>query len=131
MSEYATRPAEVLSGGERRRLDLVAALIANPPAIFLDEPTTGLDPRGRAAIWAEVRAMRDDGAAVAAHHAVPRGGGPAGRLTSSSSIAEQRGLGYADELKAQLERDVLEVTVADPGRREAAMAAMGGDRPWP
>ena len=64
MREYADRLAEQLSGGERRRLDLVAALIADPAAIFLDEPTTGLDPRGRLAIWAEIRAMRDAGAAV-------------------------------------------------------------------
>ncbi len=128
MSEYADRPAETLSGGERRRLDLVAALIANPPAIFLDEPTTGLDPRGRLALWEQIRAIRDDGAAVVLTTQY---------LEEADQLADyivviDRGAavaaGTADELKAQLERDVLEVTVADPGRREAAMAAMGGDR---
>ena len=124
MAEYAERLAETLSGGERRRLDLVAALIADPPAIFLDEPTTGLDPRGRAAIWAEIRAMRDAGAAVVL---TTQYLDEADQLADDILIID-RGVvvasGTSDELKRQLGRDVLEVTVADPARLEAAVNAL-------
>ncbi|HKH06468.1 MAG TPA: ATP-binding cassette domain-containing protein, partial [Acidimicrobiales bacterium] len=51
LAEAATRPARTYSGGMRRRLDLAAALVARPPVLFLDEPTTGLDPRSRLALW--------------------------------------------------------------------------------
>jgi ABC-2 type transport system ATP-binding protein len=125
MGEYADRPAETLSGGERRRLDLVAALIADPPAIFLDEPTAGLDPRGRLAIWDEIRAMRDAGAAVVLTTQY---------LEEADQLADRiliidRGVevaaGTSAELKAQLGRDVLELTVVDAQRREEAIATVG------
>jgi ABC-2 type transport system ATP-binding protein len=125
MGEYADRPAETLSGGERRRLDLVAALIADPPAIFLDEPTAGLDPRGRLAIWDEIRAMRDAGAAVVLTTQY---------LEEVDQLADRiliidRGVevaaGTSAELKAQLGRDVLELTVVDAQRREEAIATVG------
>ena len=125
MDEYADRPAETLSGGERRRLDLVAALIADPPAIFLDEPTAGLDPRGRLAIWDEIRAMRDAGAAVVLTTQY---------LEEVDQLADRiliidRGVevaaGTSVELKAQLGRDVLELTVVDAQRREEAIATVG------
>jgi len=125
MAEYATRPAEVLSGGERRRLDLAAALIADPPAVFLDEPTTGLDPRGRAAIWAEVRGMRDAGAAVLLTTQYLE---EADQLADDIIIIDRGAMvasGTSGELKRQLGQDVLEITVADPGRREDAVAALG------
>jgi ABC-2 type transport system ATP-binding protein len=125
MAEYADRPAEALSGGERRRLDLVAALIADPPAIFLDEPTTGLDPRGRAAIWAEIRAMRDAGAAVVLTTQYLE---EADQLADDILIIDRGAVvasGTSDKLKRQLGRDVLEVTVADPDHREAALDAVG------
>jgi ABC-2 type transport system ATP-binding protein len=48
----------------RRRLDLAAGLILSPPVLFLDEPTTGLDPRGRNEVWAAVRALADEGTTV-------------------------------------------------------------------
>jgi ABC-2 type transport system ATP-binding protein len=125
MDEYADRPAETLSGGERRRLDLVAALIADPPAIFLDEPTAGLDPRGRLTIWDEIRAMRDAGAAVVLTTQY---------LEEADQLADRiliidRGVevaaGTSAELKAQLGRDVLELTVVDAQRREEAIATVG------
>ena len=51
LTEAADRPAKTYSGGMRRRLDLAAALVARPPVLFLDEPTTGLDPRSRLGMW--------------------------------------------------------------------------------
>ena len=127
MSEYAKRTAETLSGGERRRLDLVAALIADPPAIFLDEPTTGLDPRGRLALWQQIRDIRDAGAAVVLTTQY---------LEEADQLADyivviDRGAavaaGTTAELKARLDRDVLQVTVDDPQRLADAIAALGAD----
>jgi ABC-type multidrug transport system ATPase subunit len=60
----ADRPIRTYSGGMRRRLDLATALIGRPGVVFLDEPTTGLDPVSRQALWEQVRAMRDDGVTI-------------------------------------------------------------------
>jgi ABC-2 type transport system ATP-binding protein len=62
--EAANRPIAQFSGGMRRRLDLAASLITRPPLIFLDEPTTGLDPRTRGQMWDTIRTLVDDGATV-------------------------------------------------------------------
>jgi ABC-2 type transport system ATP-binding protein len=129
MREYANRLAETLSGGERRRLDLVAALIADPSAIFLDEPTTGLDPRGRQAIWDEVRAMRDAGAAVVLTTQYLE---EADQLADEVVIIDQGTIvasGTSAELKAKLRRDVLEITVADPDSLVRAVAALDQGSP--
>ena len=125
MTEYADRAAETLSGGERRRLDVVAALIADPPAIFLDEPTAGLDPRGRLALWEQIRAIRDDGAAVVLTTQYLE---EADQLADYIVVIDHGSAvaaGTTAELKSRLERDVLEVTVADASQRETARVAMG------
>lgn len=64
LSEAAKRPLKNFSGGMRRRLDLAASLIAQPPLIFLDEPTTGLDPRTRAQMWETIRRLVKTGSTV-------------------------------------------------------------------
>jgi ABC-2 type transport system ATP-binding protein len=64
LTEAATRPLAKFSGGMRRRLDLAASLIAQPPLIFLDEPTTGLDPRTRNQMWATIRRLVDTGSTI-------------------------------------------------------------------
>ncbi|MET8902000.1 MULTISPECIES: ATP-binding cassette domain-containing protein [unclassified Streptomyces] len=64
LTEAADRPASTLSGGMRRRLDLAASLVRRPDVLFLDEPTTGLDPAGRNGIWEAVRALKEDGTTV-------------------------------------------------------------------
>ncbi|MGA8460486.1 MAG: ATP-binding cassette domain-containing protein, partial [Streptosporangiaceae bacterium] len=64
LADAADRLVKTWSGGMRRRLDLIASLIVAPPVLFLDEPTTGLDPRSRAEIWAAVRALAADGTTV-------------------------------------------------------------------
>ncbi len=125
MTEYADRAAETLSGGERRRLDVVAALIADPPAIFLDEPTAGLDPRGRLTLWEQIRAIRDDGAAVVLTTQYLE---EADQLADYIVVIDHGSAvagGTTAELKSRLERDVLEVTVADASQRETARVAMG------
>ena len=77
--DAAERPAKTYSGGMRRRLDLAAALVARPPVLFLDEPTTGLDPRSRARAVGDDRGPRRRGHDRAADHPVPRRGRPARR----------------------------------------------------
>nr|MDT0657943.1 ATP-binding cassette domain-containing protein [Micromonospora sp. DSM 115978] len=64
LTEAAGRPVGKYSGGMRRRLDLAASLILSPEVLFLDEPTTGLDPRGRNEVWSAVRALVDSGTTV-------------------------------------------------------------------
>lgn len=64
LTEAAKRPLKHFSGGMRRRLDLAASLIAQPPLIFLDEPTTGLDPRTRNQMWETIRRLVDSGSTV-------------------------------------------------------------------
>ena len=102
-------------------------IIADPPAIFLDEPTTGLDPRGRLALWQQIRDIRDAGAAVVLTTQY---------LEEADQLADyivviDRGAavaaGTTAELKARLERDVLQVTVDDPQRLADAIAALGAD----
>src|SRR3954453_14924480 len=64
LSEAASKPISAFSGGMRRRLDLAASLITRPPLIFLDEPTTGLDPRTRGQMWGTIRSLVADGCTV-------------------------------------------------------------------
>jgi ABC-2 type transport system ATP-binding protein len=64
LTDAANRPLSTFSGGMRRRLDLAASLLSQPPLIFLDEPTTGLDPRTRAQMWKTIRTLVDNGSTV-------------------------------------------------------------------
>lgn len=64
LTEAGDRPSKTYSGGMRRRLDLAAALVAEPAVIFLDEPTTGLDPRSRSQMWETIQRLVSDGATV-------------------------------------------------------------------
>jgi ABC-2 type transport system ATP-binding protein len=64
LGAFADRPARTYSGGQRRRLDLALGLVHEPAVLFLDEPTTGLDPQSRARLWDEVRRLREAGTTV-------------------------------------------------------------------
>ena len=79
LSQAADRRVGTYSGGMRRRLDLASALVHEPQVLFLDEPTTGLDPVSRKAIWEEVAALNARGHDRLPHHPVPGGGRPARR----------------------------------------------------
>lgn len=113
LTEFADRPASTYSGGERRRLDIVAALVADPPAVFLDEPTTGLDPRSRAELWNTVRSLASEGTAIVLSTQYLE---EADRLADEILVIDRGQVvaqGSPDELKANLERDVLEIHVSD------------------
>ena len=64
LTDAGGRPTKTYSGGMRRRLDLAAALVARPPVLFLDEPTTGLDPRSRLGLWETIEGLVADGTTV-------------------------------------------------------------------
>ena len=79
LADAARKRVATYSGGMRRRLDLALSLVATPPVIFLDEPTTGLDTRSRQTLWDMIQRPRAPRHDHPAHHAVPRGGRPARR----------------------------------------------------
>ena len=118
--DAADRPARTYSGGMRRRLDLAASLVHRPAVVFLDEPTTGLDPARRGETWAMVRALAAQGSTVllttqyleeADHLADEIVVIDAGRVVAA---------GPPDALKRRLGRQTLDVRVADPARLEEA-----------
>ena len=77
LEDAADRRIKGYSGGMKRRLDLASALVHEPDVLFLDEPTTGLDPASRLTVWEEVRRINASGQDGVPDHAVPRGGRPA------------------------------------------------------
>ncbi len=125
MGGFADRIVATYSGGQRRRLDVVAALVARPPAIFLDEPTTGLDPRSRVELWEEIRTMAEEGAAVVLTTQYLE---EADRLADRIVIIDRGEVvarGTAEELKKDLGRDVLVVHVTDRVDLDRARTLIG------
>lgn len=121
----ASRPAKTYSGGMRRRLDLAVSLIATPPVIFLDEPTTGLDPRSRLAMWAIIRKLMDKGTTILlTTQYLEEADQLADRIVvidGGKVIAE----GTAKELKSKIGNDRLELNFVDITKLEAALKALG------
>lgn len=112
LGEFADRTVETYSGGQRRRLDVVASLIASPPVLFLDEPTTGLDPRSRTELWDEIGDLAAQGTAVVLTTQYLE---EADRLSDRIVIIDEgvmKASGTSAELKQDLQRDVFEVHVA-------------------
>ncbi len=126
LTDFADRVAETYSGGQRRRLDVVASLIASPPVLFLDEPTTGLDPHTRTELWGEIRELAEKGTAVVLTTQYLE---EADRLSDSIVIIDEgvmKASGTSAELKRDLHRDVLEVHVASRDDLPTAEASVAG-----
>jgi ABC-2 type transport system ATP-binding protein len=124
MADFADRVAGTYSGGQRRRLDVVAALVAEPPALFLDEPTTGLDPRSRAEIWDAITKLASQGTAIVLTTQYLE---EADRLADEVLIIDKGVViasGTPEALKRNLDRDVLEIHV-DRGDMASSLDLIG------
>lgn len=114
LTEAANRPLKHFSGGMRRRLDLAASLIAQPPLIFLDEPTTGLDPRTRAQMWSTIRKLVETGSSVLLTTQYLE---EADQLADRIAVIDRGRVvaeGTVDELKASIGNSSLQLRVRDP-----------------
>jgi ABC-2 type transport system ATP-binding protein len=133
LSEAGDRLVRTYSGGMRRRLDLAAALVARPPVLFLDEPTTGLDIRSRIGLWDAIEALVSEGTTVLL---TTQYLDEADRLADRIAVIDQ-GLviaeGTSDELKAQVGGERLEIHLCDSERGEeavVALASIANDQPF-
>ncbi|MBO0803846.1 MAG: ATP-binding cassette domain-containing protein [Nocardiopsaceae bacterium] len=116
LTEAAGRPASTYSGGMRRRLDLAASLVGRPRVLYLDEPTTGLDPRSRNEMWGIIRDLVADGVTVLLTTQYME---EADQLAHDITVIDHGRViatGTPDDLKAASGSRVLEVTPADHGR---------------
>jgi len=125
MAEFADRPASTYSGGEKRRLDVVAALVADPPALFLDEPTTGLDPRSRSELWEAIEQLAAEGAAIVLTTQYLE---EADRLADQIVMIDHGSVvaaGAPEDLKRGMEQDLLEIHVTAGAEFERALDMIG------
>jgi len=133
LADAGDRTAKTYSGGMLRRLDLAASLVAHPEVLFLDEPTTGLDPRSRLAMWEVIRQLVASGTTLLLTTQY---------LDEADELADEiavidHGLviaaGTSDDLKSRIGGDVIEFTVPDrgqlPAARDAVQAIADGSAP--
>jgi ABC-2 type transport system ATP-binding protein len=124
LADTGRKAVRQYSGGMRRRLDLAASLITEPEVLFLDEPTTGLDPRGRAEVWASVRSLVGGGTTVLLTTQYLE---EADQLADRISVVDAGRViaeGTADELKAETGGDRIDVTLRHAGQLGAAVALL-------
>ena len=124
LTEAADRPSKTYSGGMRRRLDIAASLVAEPEVIFLDEPTTGLDPRSRLALWGIIEQLRRERKTILLTTQYLE---EADRLADRIAVVDHGIIiaeGTATQLKQRVGGDVVEVSVADETTLALAQEAL-------
>jgi ABC-2 type transport system ATP-binding protein len=127
LADTGRKAVKLYSGGMRRRLDLAASLITEPEVLFLDEPTTGLDPRGRAEVWASVRSLVGAGTTVLLTTQYLE---EADQLADRISVVDAGRViaeGTADELKAKTGGDRIDVVLRDPDRLALVASLLPGE----
>jgi ABC-2 type transport system ATP-binding protein len=125
--DAAGRKVSTYSGGMRRRLDIAMSLIGDPPVIFLDEPTTGLDPQGRTSVWHAVRGLSEDGTTVLL---TTQDLGEAEQLADRIAILHEGRIivnGTLPELKQLLPPAKVEYVEKQPSLEEVFLAIVGAD----
>jgi ABC-2 type transport system ATP-binding protein len=125
LTDAAKRPAKTYSGGMRRRLDLAAALVFRPPVLFLDEPTTGLDPRSRLGMWETIEARAAAGATVLL---TTQYLDEADRLADRIAVIDRGRViadGVPEQLKSKVGGNQIEVVVRGDDDLSAAAAVVG------
>ncbi|NKY49867.1 ATP-binding cassette domain-containing protein [Nocardia vermiculata] len=126
LADAADRPVKGYSGGMRRRLDLAGALVANPPVLFLDEPTTGLDPRARLDLWDVIEELVAGGTTLLLTTQYME---EADRLADAIAVIDRGTViarGTADELKSLVGGDRIELTVEQADDLAVARQALAG-----
>jgi ABC transporter DrrB family efflux protein len=124
LADAADRTAKTYSGGMRRRLDLASSLLTQPRVLFLDEPTTGLDPRSRNEIWEIVRNLRREGTTILLTTQYLE---EADQLADEIAVIDHGRViaeGTGNELKDRVGGHILEVELTDAGQRDEARAAL-------
>lgn len=125
LGEFADRPCKTLSGGQRRRVDIALGIIHRPRVVFLDEPTTGLDPQSRAHMWGEVRRLRDEGMTIflTSHYLEE-----ADALCDRVAIIDHGEIVAVDTpaaLKREIAGDVITLGPGDSDRLDDAVRVLG------
>jgi ABC-2 type transport system ATP-binding protein len=131
LTDAGDRVAKTYSGGMRRRLDLASALIGHPRLLFLDEPTTGLDPRSRLGMWDVIRDLVREGTTLLLTTQYLE---EADELADTIAVVDQGRIiarGTADELKSAVGGERIEVVVRDPGRISDTVALLQRDATGP